>query len=135
MTSTEERVLDPSGLALAEDEVQRERARVRGGVLSKLAALVLFSPKKKEGEPSQWTVAPLSILQERPVDCLADLKLSDEARKEIRTLKYKNGDVWDSAIFARIEQGKIPARSQWEPSEMQIFCQLQASARKRRPTP
>ncbi len=106
MASNEERVLNPTGLALGDEEVQRERARVRGGILTKLAALVLFSPEKKKGEVSHWTVAPLSILKERPVDCLADLKLSDEARKELRVIKYKNGDEWESAVFARIEDGE-----------------------------
>ncbi len=100
--------LDPAGMILSLDEQARERARVRGGVMSKLARVVLFSEAIPEGEESHFSVVPLENFRAIPPDLTALHRIPQESRRECRVFRYKGpGDNrWASYLFVRCEEGE-----------------------------
>ena len=100
--------LDPAGMILSLDEQTRERARVRAGVMSRLARVVLFSEAIPEGEDSHFSVVPLENFRAIPPDLTALHKIPQESRRQCRVFRYKGpGDNrWASYLFARCEEGK-----------------------------
>ena len=101
--------LDPAGLILSLDEQAGERARVRGGVMRRLARVVLFSEAIPEGENSHFSVVPLENFRSIPPDLTALHKIPQESRRQCRVFRYKGpGDNrWASYLFARCEEGKL----------------------------
>ncbi len=106
--------LNTAGLDLSDDDAAKERGRVKTGTLRKLARVVLFSPDIPAEEDKHWSITPISNLKTTPIDLLADVRLSEEARLERRKLTYKGsgGGEWESMIFCRVEEGKTPATGQ-----------------------
>ncbi len=100
--------LDTAGLILSLDEEGKERARVRGGVMSKLARVVLFSEKIPQGEQDHFSIVPLENFKSIPPDLTALHKIPQESRRQERVFRYKGpGDSkWDSYLFARCEDGE-----------------------------
>ncbi len=100
--------LDTAGLILSLDEEGKERARVRGGVMSKLSRVVLFSENIPEGEKDHFSVIPLVNFRSIPPDLTALHKIPQESRRQERVFRYKGpGDTkWNSYLFARCEEGK-----------------------------
>ncbi len=101
--------LDTGGLQeLSLDEVAKERARVRGGIMSKLGRVVLFSLKipDDEEEEDHFSVVPLAKFKAIPPDLTALQKIPQASRCQERVFRYKDGGKWDSFLFARCEEGE-----------------------------
>ncbi len=100
--------LDTGGLQLSLDEVSKERARVRSGIMSKLARVVLFSMKvpDEEEEEDHFSVVPLAKFKSIPPDLTALQKIPQASRCQERVFRYKDGGKWDSFLFARCEEGE-----------------------------
>ncbi len=99
--------LNTAGLDLGDEDMARERTRVKSGTLRKLARIVLFSPDIPHEEDKHWSIQPISNLKFSPIDLLPDVRLPDEAWLERRKLVYKSsgGGAWESMIFCRVEDG------------------------------
>ncbi len=106
--------LTTTGMSLSDDDMVKERARVKSGTLRKVARLVLFSPDIPVEEKGHWSIQPLQNIKNKPVDVVADVRLSNDARMERRLFKYKTpgGGQWDSMVFCRVEEGKSPVTGQ-----------------------
>ncbi len=118
--------LNPDGLNLSDDDLARERTRVKSGTLRKLARIVLFSPDIPEEENKHWSILPVSNLKSTPIDLLPDVRMSDEARLERRKLVYKSsgGGAWESMIFCRVEEGEYPSHSPAASLKLVTFLNL-----------
>ncbi len=101
--------LDPTGMSLSMDEEHRERAKVRGGIMSRLLQVVLFSTVIPAGEADHFSIVPLEIFRSIPPDLTALQRIPQASRMEERVFRYKGpGDSsWKSYLFARVEDGKF----------------------------
>ena len=99
--------LSSVGLTLTGKEEAMERARVRSGTLTEMGRLMLWSPKKAEGEPSHFSVTTVKGLKAVPPGVEAGRKMTTSDRAKVRLLTYCGGGVkqWRSAIFCRCEKG------------------------------
>ncbi len=101
--------LDPTGMTLCLDEENRERARVRGGIMSKLSRVVLFSAVIPAGESDHFSIVPLENFRSIPPDLTALQRIPQASRMEERVFRYKGPgeSSWKSYLFARVEDGKF----------------------------
>ncbi len=101
--------LDATGLTMSVDEENRERARVRGGIMSKLSRVVLFSATIPAGETDHFSIVPLENFRSIPPDLTALQKIPQASRMEERVFRYKGPgeSSWRSYLFARVEDGKF----------------------------
>ncbi len=101
--------LDTTGMSLSMDEEHRERARVRGGIMSKLSRVVLFSAEIPAGENDHFSIVPLENFRSIPPDLTALQRIPQASRMEERVFRYKGPgeSSWKSYLFARVEDGKF----------------------------
>ncbi len=93
-----------SSAAAARD---KERKRVKQGIMNGLGRLVLYTDKLEEGETCRWSLVDIKDLSWIPPGIEATLRLTKNVRKTRIAMKMSCEDVpFKSLVFARVEAGK-----------------------------
>ncbi len=94
-------------MSSAAEARDKERRRVKQGLMDGLGRLVVYVDKLPEGETQRWWQIKVKDLSWIPPGIEANLRLPKTVRKTRVELQLgKDGDPFKALVFARVEDGK-----------------------------